>query len=104
MKNRKGSVSLKLSGDSLNNAPGAVETFRKLSDRRFGTTPTPPATPSGRERAKRTVTKSERVRTSSSSAEGYALAPPVPDDLKRPLNPEPVYSPTYIADRWRGRR
>jgi len=46
VKNTDGSVSLKLSGDSLNNAPGAVETFLKLADNRFGTTPTPTATPS----------------------------------------------------------
>lgn len=97
VKNSDGSVSLTLSGDSLNNAAGAVETFHKLADKRFGSTPYAYSYTIGHERAKRTVTKSERVKTTTAtSAEGYALAPPVPDELKRPLNPEPVYFPSFM--------
>lgn len=94
-RNPDGSVSLTLSGESLNNAAGAVETFHKLADKQFGSTPYTYSYTVGHEREKRTVTKSERVKVASATvAGGTPLAPPVPEDLKRPLNPQPI--PYYV--------
>jgi len=93
-RNTDGSVSLTLSGASLNNAAGAVETFHKLADKQFGSAPYTYSYTVGHERAKRTVTKSERVKLSATVAGGTPLAPPVPEELKRPLNPQPI--PYYV--------
>ncbi len=61
VRNTDGSATLTLSGQSLHNPQGAVETFHQLADKEFGSTPYSYSYNVSRERAKHTVTSVESV-------------------------------------------